>query len=44
MKSRQIVHTILLISEILLYLSILIIAIIGCVQKKNIEFGLLLKF
>ena len=35
MNPRQIVHTLLLISEIILYLSILIFCITGCVQKTK---------
>ena len=37
MKPRQIVHTLLIISEILLYLSLLSISIIGCVKKDRYE-------
>ena len=35
MKPRQIVHTLLIISEILLYASLLSISIIGCVKKDR---------
>ena len=35
MKPRQKVHTILLISEILLYLSLLSLSIIGCIKNPK---------
>ena len=40
MKPRQIVHTLLLISESILFSSLLVLSIIGCVKKIQINMKL----